>query len=396
MRLCFDVLIQFLCTLAVGEGFTADHAFEIVKKTYCFRDITTAEWDQCLFHITEGGTALQQYDEFKKVEVVNGVFKIRNRRMALRHRLHIGTIVSDSMLRVKFLSGGYVGVIEEYFISRLEPGDVFTLAGRNLELVQIKDMTVFVRKSSAKKSIVPSWMGGRMSLTANLGHMLRQTFSRASQIVNARSNKNEFPKELRALLPSVPVAAGTIPYSRRKRTAGEHLEDKDGFHLMVYPFEGRQVHEAMSAILAYRISQITPISFSIAMNDYGFELLSDQPIPVDDTNAADLFTSENLLTDIQRSTNLTEMATRNFAISLPSEALFSRECRVNKKKPGTCSLRLLCCSKFSGNMILQTYCYARHITKFLNSKWRKRGSGQPLIESRQAILLSNFLQPILH
>jgi ATP-dependent Lhr-like helicase len=59
------------------------------------------------------------------------------------------------------------------------PGDVFTLAGKNLELVMIKDMSVLVRKSNSKKSIVPSWMGGRMSLTANLGHILRQTFNKA-------------------------------------------------------------------------------------------------------------------------------------------------------------------------------------------------------------------------
>ena len=38
----------------------------------------------------------------------------------MRHRLHIGTIVSDSMLKVKFMSGGLLGVIEEYFISRLD------------------------------------------------------------------------------------------------------------------------------------------------------------------------------------------------------------------------------------------------------------------------------------
>ena len=87
----------------------------------------------------------------------------------MRHRLHIGTIVSDAMLKVKFMSGGYIGVIEEYFISRLHPGDVFTLAGRNLEFVMIKDMTALVRKSNAKKSIVPSWKGGRMPLSANLG-----------------------------------------------------------------------------------------------------------------------------------------------------------------------------------------------------------------------------------
>ena len=174
MMLCFDVLIQYLCTLAVGEGFRPEEIFEEIKTTYCFNDINEDEWNDVLQHIINGGSALQQYDEYKKVEAIDGCYKIRNRRIAMRHRLHIGTIVSDAMLKVKFLSGGYVGVIEEWFISRLQPGDVFTLAGRNLELVMIKDMDVMVRKSTSKKSIVPSWNGGRMSLTANLGHVLRE------------------------------------------------------------------------------------------------------------------------------------------------------------------------------------------------------------------------------
>ncbi len=101
--------------------------------------------------------------------------------------MHIGTIVSDAMLKVKFMSGGYVGVIEEYFISRLTPGDVFTLAGRHLEFVMIKDMTALVRKSNAKKSIVPSWNGGRMPLSANLGLMLRKKLNEAGQIAASRN-----------------------------------------------------------------------------------------------------------------------------------------------------------------------------------------------------------------
>ncbi|MCA6454886.1 MAG: DNA ligase-associated DEXH box helicase, partial [Chitinophagaceae bacterium] len=92
----------------------------------------------------------------------------------------------------------------------------------------------------------------------------------------------------------------------------EQIEDKNGFHLLVYPFEGRQVHEALSAILAYRIGQSLPITFSISMNDYGFELLSDQPVPVDDSNVRELFSTDHLLTDIQKSINSTEMARRKF------------------------------------------------------------------------------------
>ena len=92
----------------------------------------------------------------------------------------------------------------------------------------------------------------------------------------------------------------------------EHIETKDGFHLFVYPFEGRLVHEAMAALLAWRISRITRISFSFAMNDYGFELLSDQPIPLDDSNVYELFSADNLFEDIRQSVNASEMARRKF------------------------------------------------------------------------------------
>ncbi len=303
--LCFDVLLQYLCTLAISEGFRADQAFEEVKSTYCYRELTESEWLQVLQFLVQGGQALQQYDEYKKVEVIDGLYRITSRRIAMRHRMHIGTIVSDSMLKVKFVSGGYIGVIEEWFISRLEPGDVFTLAGRNLELVMIKEMTVLVRKSNSKKTIVPSWMGGRMPLSANLGRLLREALNEAGKGVSDKIELQVLAPlfELQEQLSHVPGAGELLI---------EQIETKDGFHLYVYPFEGRLVHEAMAAILAYRISKIRPISFSFAMNDYGFELLSDQPIPVDDTNVYELFSLDELFADIQRSVNSTEMAKRKF------------------------------------------------------------------------------------
>jgi ATP-dependent helicase Lhr and Lhr-like helicase len=311
MLLCFDVLIQYLGTLAIGEGFFPDIIFQEISSTYCFREIKIEEWQQILHFITEGGEALHQYDEYKKVEVINGLFKINGRRIAMRHRLHIGTIVSEAMMKVKFLSGGFVGVIEEYFISRLNPGDVFTLAGRNLEFMMIKDMTAIVKKSNAKKSIVPSWNGGRMPLSANLGLMLRKKFNEVHQLLqNNDTDKTDI--ELMVLKPLFELQQVLSHVPKENELLIEQIETSDGFHLFVYPFEGRLVHEAMAALLAFRISRILPISFSFAMNDYGFELLSDQPIPLDDSNVYEIFSVENLTKDIQRSVNSAEMARRKF------------------------------------------------------------------------------------
>jgi ATP-dependent helicase Lhr and Lhr-like helicase len=310
--LCFDVLIQYLSTLAISDGFYPEKIFKEIKSTYCYREITEEEWQQILHFITLGGIALQQYDDYKKVEIINGVYKINSRRIAMRHRMHIGTIVSDPMMKVKFLSGGYVGVIEEWFIAGMKPGDVFTLAGRTLEFVMIKDMTCIVRKSNAKKSRIPSWQGGRMPLSANLGFMLRKKFDEAGLDIENQNLRIKKEKELEILKPLFELQEYLSHIPKKNELLIEQIETKDGFHLFVFPFEGRLVHEAMAAVLAYRISRITPITFSFAMNDYGFELLSDQPIPIDDSNAYQLFSPENLFEDIQRSLNSVEMAKRKF------------------------------------------------------------------------------------
>lgn len=305
--LCFDVLLQYLSTLAISEGFYPDEIFPEIKSTFCYRHITKEEWNSLLHFLHSGGKALQEYDDYKKIEIIDGLYRITNRRIAMRHRMHIGTIVSDAMVKVKFLSGGFIGVIEEWFISRLNPGDVFTLAGRNLEYIMIKDMAVLVKKSTSKKSIVPSWMGGRLPLSSNLGLMLRKKLADA-----ASGNFNKKDKEITALQPLFDLQRHLSHIPTQNELLIEHIETKDGFHVFVYPFEGRLVHEAMAALLAYRISTITPISFSVAMNDYGFELLSDQPIPLDDSNVYELFSEENLLTDIQKAVNASEMTKRKF------------------------------------------------------------------------------------
>lgn len=92
----------------------------------------------------------------------------------MRHRLSIGTIVSEGLLNVKFMKGGFIGTIEEWFISKLNPGDVFWFSGRNLELIKIKEMQVIVKLSKAKNGKVPSWQGGRMPLSSKLSAVLRK------------------------------------------------------------------------------------------------------------------------------------------------------------------------------------------------------------------------------
>ena len=307
--LSFDVLVQYLTTLAVSNGFFPKDIYPEIKSTFCFQEMTEDDWRWILNFITKGSQSLQAYDEYKKVEIEeDGKFKVNHRGVAMRHRLQIGTIVSDAMLSVKYMKGGYIGTIEEWFISKLTPGDVFTFAGRNLELVRIKNMQVLVKKSKKKTAKVPSWMGGRMTFSAQMSELLREEMYLASEY-DPVTGKSE---ELSAL---------TGIFERQKKESIipksdefliETFKTREGYHAIFYPFEGRFVHEALGSLLAYRISLLSPISFSIAFNDYGFELLSDQEIDMQQVLDNNLFSAEFLMDDLYKSLNATEMARRKF------------------------------------------------------------------------------------
>jgi ATP-dependent Lhr-like helicase len=306
MLLTMDVLIQYMVTLAVSDGFRANELFKEVKSTYAFADITRNEFNQLLDFITTGGKTLAQYDEFLKVEIENGLFKVNSRRVAMRHRLSIGTITSELSVRVKWLSGGSLGTIEESFISKLRPGNTFWFAGRSLEFVRIKEMSAYVKKSNAKKGIIPSWNGGRMPLSSQLSAVFRDKLDEVAHGI-------EQDEEVVALKPLFDLQAQLSHLPQSHEFLIESFKSREGHHLLFYPFEGRLVHEGMASLLAYRISKIKPSSFSIAMNDYGFELLTDEDIPIERVlEDSSFFSIDNLLEDIQHSLNANEMARRRF------------------------------------------------------------------------------------
>ncbi len=301
----FDVLMQYLITLAISEGFEPNEIFEEVKGTFSFSSMTEDEWLWILNFITTGGDSLQAYDEYRKVIVTNGIYRVENRAIAMRHRLSVGTIVGDASMFVRFVSGKYLGTIEEYFISRLAPGDVFWFAGRNLELVRIKEMEAQVRKTNRKSGAVPSWQGGRMPLSSQMSELIRNKLDEVVQGI-------ETDVEMKFLKPVFDLQRDRSHLPGKNEFLIEYFQSDEGYHVLMYPFEGRFVHEGMGALVAHRIAQIQPITFSIAMNDYGFELLSDQPIPIEEAVETNVLGIDDLMKDIQASINSTEMARRKF------------------------------------------------------------------------------------
>jgi ATP-dependent helicase Lhr and Lhr-like helicase len=301
----FDVLVQHLVTVALGGGFTADALYGEVVTAHAYRTLARDEFDWALAFVERGGTSLGAYPEYHRVQQVDGVYRVPDRGIARRHKMQVGTIVADSAMQVKYLSGGRIGTVEEGFISRLRAGDCFVFAGRTLEYVRTQEMTAYVRRAEGRKGVVTSWNGSKMPLSSELADAVLD--------VLAAADAGDFDApELQAARPMLQAQQRISRLPTPGTLLVERIRSREGQHLFLYPFGGRNVHIGLASLLAWRLARDAPNTFSISINDYGLELLSALPIDPQPLLAGALFGDEHLQDDVLASLNSSELARRRF------------------------------------------------------------------------------------
>jgi ATP-dependent Lhr-like helicase len=308
----FDVLVQHLVTVALGGGFRSEELLAEVRTAWSYRSLTDDEWQWALDFVARGGQSLTVYPEYRRVlPDEEGVYRVPDPAIGRRHRMGIGTIVSDASVQVKFVSGGRIGSVEESFIARLKPGDHFLFGGRILEFVRVHEMTAFVKRATGRQGAVTRWMGAKMSLSSELAHAALEELRLAAQGVF------EGP-EMQALRPLLEIQQRWSALPDSDTLVVESMKSREGYHLFVYPFAGRAVHMGLASLFAYRVGRIQPITFSIAINDYGFELLASSAVDwarlfAGATGAqVGLFDTGTLLEDVLGSLNATQLSQQRF------------------------------------------------------------------------------------
>jgi len=300
-----DVLAQHVVTVALGGGFRASELLDEVRSTRAYAELQDDEWEWVLAFLTNGGDALRAYPEYSRIALVDGRYVVDKKEIARRHRMSIGTIVGDAQITVQYLRGTMLGTVEESFIARLKHGDRFVFAGTPLEFVRVRDMKAWVRRAPNTKGAIPRWQGSRLPLSRMLAELLRRRLGEAGEGTYRGA-------EMEALRPLLEVQRRWSHIPLPDELLIERVKTREGWHLFVYPFEGRLVHEGLAALCAYRLSRLAPITFSMASNDYGFELLSASEPPIERALDEGLFNPHGLLEDINAALNATEMAKRQF------------------------------------------------------------------------------------
>ena len=305
-----DVLVQHLVTVALGGGFAEQQLFQEVRTTFAYRNLSPEQWQWALAFVEHGGSSLTAYPDYRRaIPDENGIWHVPDAHLARRHRMSIGTIVSDASMSLKFWSKGgsgrSLGTVEESFIARMKPGDHLLFGGRLLELVRVHQMVAYVRPGKGKKATVPRWNGGRMPLSSELANAF------VDRMVAAAEGNFDGP-EMQRVKPLLDVQIKWSALPTRDSLLAEYMQSREGWHFFLYPYAGRNVHLGLASLLAWRLGRIQPNTFSIAVNDYGLELLSAAPIDWITHIERDLFSDNDLLADIIQSLNVGELAQRRF------------------------------------------------------------------------------------
>ncbi|MBI1190270.1 MAG: ligase-associated DNA damage response DEXH box helicase [Tepidisphaera sp.] len=300
-----DVLTQHMVTCALGGGFEPEALYDEVRRAWSFRDLSRNDFDWCLAQVRHGGEALKAYPDYRRVEEDNGRMVVKSPRIAQLHRFNVGTITGDSTVEIRFLGGRSLGRIEENFIAGLSEGQKFVFAGKVLRYVMFQDMVAYVRPGYGQAHLTPIWGGTRLPISESLSRAIRQTLEELGQ---GRADCAE-------LAHALPVAAiqqreSIIPAARDVLI--EITRTREGTHAFVFPFEGRLVHGGLAAIIALRLTRQRKATFSIAANDYGFEILSAEDVPFETLLTPELFSVTNLAADAAESAGTSLLAKLQF------------------------------------------------------------------------------------
>lgn len=301
----YDVLVQHLVTLACGDGLEPDATLTAIQQTVAYQHLTAEEFGWVLEFIEKGGKCLGAYPRYKKVVLQEGAYQVTDTKIARMHRMGIGTITGNQAVRIVYTNRREIGIVEENFVSRLKPGDVFFFAGRQLEFFQMKDMVVYVKNTRRQSTVTPTWGGGQMAISDTLSTHLREEVERVRQ-------PGDWNREVHCIAPILATQARLSDIPATNELLVECCKTREGQHLYVFPFEGRFVHEGLGFLWGYRFANQQQATFTISVNDYGFEILAPKGYPFQDLFSEAFFSLKNLEADVKASLNISELTQRKF------------------------------------------------------------------------------------
>lgn len=291
-RNALDVLAQHVFGIAIEEKIHVNDLYNLIKNSYCYSTLERKDFQAVIEYLAGLHTSLEDRHIYAKIwyDEDKGMIGRRGKLARVLYMTNIGTIPDETAVKVK-IGEHTVGTIEEGFLEKLRPGDIFVLGGNVYRFKFSRGMVAQVQASVNTPPTVPSWYS----------EMLPLSFDLATNIGRFRKLMNEkfcekMPKEkildfINSYLYVDDNSARSIynyfyeqfsfsEIPSNTRVVVEHFSEEKKKYTVFHTLFGRRVNDCLSRAVAFAIARSQHRDVEIGINDNGFYIASVRPVNV--------------------------------------------------------------------------------------------------------------------
>lgn len=346
---CLDVLAQHLYGMSIENKWDIDYAYDVVKKSYCYKDLTRDEYEDVLSYLAGEYVELEERYVYAKIwiDYDENTFGKRGRLARMLYSTNIGTIPDSSGVAVK-CNGEVIGTVEEDFMERLKKGDTFVLGGNTYRFNYGKGMTINVTPSVGPPTI-PSWFSQQLPLSFDLALDIQRFRDFMNSKFMYKRSKKEIMEFIYDYLYVDEFAANSIyeyfleqyKYAEIPSNRKMVIEYYTGFggkkFVVFHSLFGRKVNDALSRATAYLVARKYNVNVTISISDNGFYLSSDGKIG--GLESFKKLTPENFRNILTQALNKTETLASRFRHCAGRSLMTLRNYKGEKKSAGRQQVR---------------------------------------------------------
>ncbi|MEM1986578.1 MAG: ATP-dependent helicase [Nitrososphaeria archaeon] len=329
---CLDVLAQHIVGMAIEQKWDVEEAYSLIKRSYCYHNLPLNMFENVLKYLSGGYQQLEGHKVYGKIWYDTNEKKFGRRGALIRviYSTNIGTIPENVHVKVLTLNNRWVGMIEEEFLERLIPGDIFLLGGRPYEFKYAKGLTAYVSPAEGEKPTVPTWFSEMLPLSFDTAEAIGRFREKLFKMIKENVPKNEIIKFIKKETSSDPKACESIysyfmaqeeflkhihveyRHSDKNIIVENYIDPNNRQNFIFHAVFGRRVNEALSRIYAYVIMKHAKRNVSVTVTDSGFVLTVPGYIPLDIKKVIEMVSKENARTLLIEAIKNTELVRRRF------------------------------------------------------------------------------------
>ncbi len=315
-----DVLAQALLGMSIERPWNFDRAYDLVRKSGPYSDLTRADFDSVIEYLSGGGKVLGPYGTYGKIIVENGEFRVASQKVARQYYMNVGTISDDYQVKIVTRGNKRLGEVEENFLASLRPGEAFTIGGKVVAVERLHQNTAVVKPATGERVQTPRWMGAKMPLTARLAaeeldlrRDMRTAWDTGGRVACRNALEKQWkvrPDVIKRILTFLERQNRAAPIPADSPVQVERVREGRSLLILFHVVAGRAINRSLAWVVGHRLGNVGSI---VANHDDHSFLLSVSPRSSPDLDQLRAgFNPANFQTDLRRILEQSEMLGRSF------------------------------------------------------------------------------------